>query len=218
MSYLVRYWDRVLGLVGEHLLLTLATLAIALALALPTGLLLARVRPLRGPVLGLLGVVYTVPSLALFALLIPVTGLGSASALIALVAYCQLVLVRNVVVGLDGVDPSVIEAARGMGMGAWRRLADVEAPLALPVVLAGVRVALVSTIGIATLAAWINAGGLGVLLFEGLYQDHTAKILVGTSAVSALAIGANVLIGRLERLAWAWAGGRTPPRSEQQPQ
>ncbi|HEY8369543.1 MAG TPA: ABC transporter permease subunit, partial [Thermodesulfobacteriota bacterium] len=138
MSYLVRYWDRVLGLLGEHLLLTLGSLAIALAIALPTGLLLARVRPLRGPVLGLLGVIYTVPSLALFALLIPVTGLGTTSAVTALVAYCQLVLVRNVVVGLDGVDPSVLEAARGMGLPPWRRLIDVEAPLALPVVLAGV--------------------------------------------------------------------------------
>lgn len=218
MSYLVRYWDRVLGLLGEHLLLTLGSLAIALAIALPTGLLLARVRPLRGPVLGLLGVIYTVPSLALFALLIPVTGLGTTSAVTALVAYCQLVLVRNVVVGLDGVDPSVLEAARGMGLPPWRRLIDVEAPLALPVVLAGVRVAAVSTIGIGTLAAWINAGGLGVLLFEGLYQDHTAKILIGTSAVSALAIGANLLLGRIERRAWRWVGGRTGPAAAGKPQ
>jgi osmoprotectant transport system permease protein len=215
VDYLVRYWDRVLGLLGEHLLLTLGTLAIALALALPAGLVLARFRPLRAPVLGLLGVIYTIPSLALFALLIPVTGIGTTSAVIALVAYCQLVLVRNVVVGLDGIDPSVLEAAGGMGMGGWRRLVEVEAPLALPVVLAGVRIALVSTIGIATLAAWINAGGLGVLLFEGLYQDHTAKILIGTSAVSALAIGANVLLGRLERRARGWVAGATPATSDQ---
>ncbi len=206
MSYLVRYWDRVAGLLAEHVVLTAVTLGLALAIALPLGLLLFRVRPLRGPVLGLLGVVYTIPSLALFALLIPVAGLGRTPAIIALVAYGQLVLVRNAVVGLASVDPAVVEAARGMGMGGWRRLTEVEMPLALPVILAGVRVAAVSTIGIATLAAWINAGGLGVLLFEGLYQDHTAKIVIGTVTVSSLAIGVNVALSALERQARSWAG------------
>lgn len=207
MAYLLRYWDRVLGLLAEHVLLTAVTLAIALALALPAGLLAARVRAVRAPLLGVLGVLYTVPSLALFALLIPVVGLGRTAAVTALVAYAQLVLVRNVVVGLDAVDGAVLEAARGMGMGRWRRLVEVEAPLALPVVLAGIRVAAVSTIGIGTLAAWISAGGLGVLLFEGLYQNHTAKILIGSLAVSALAIGTNLLLDRLERLARRWTVG-----------
>jgi osmoprotectant transport system permease protein len=207
VSWLARYWDRVLLLAGEHLALAAAALLLAAAVALPVGVLLARRPALRAPVLGLLGAIYTIPSLALFALLIPVTGLGAASALTALVAYGQAFLVRNVVVGLAGVDPSVVEAGRAMGMGWWRLLVEVEAPLALPVWLAGVRAAAVAVIGLTTLAAWINAGGLGVLLFEGLYQDHAAKIWSGTLAVAALAVAANAGLGALERRAARVARG-----------
>jgi osmoprotectant transport system permease protein len=211
VSWLARYWDRVLLLTGQHLALAAAALALAAAVALPIGMLLARRPALRTPVLGLLGAIYTIPSLALFALLIPATGLGAASALVALVAYGQAFLVRNVAVGLAGVDPAVVEAARAMGMGRWRLLVEVEAPLALPVWLAGVRAAAVAVIGLTTLAAWINAGGLGALLFEGLYQDHAAKIWVGTLAVSALALAANAGFGALERRAAQAARGSRGP-------
>jgi osmoprotectant transport system permease protein len=205
VSWLLRYPDRVLAATLEHVALVATALGLALAIALPLGLVLARVGRLRTPILGLLGVVYTIPSLALFAMLIPVTGLGRPTAVTALVAYAQVILVRNVVVGVTGVDPAVVEAGRAMGMGAWRLFREIVAPLALPVVLAGLRVAAVSTIGLATLAAWINAGGIGTLLFEGLYQDHTAKILVGTAVVSALAVTADRLLHAAERRARGWA-------------
>lgn len=207
MTYLIRYWDRILGLFWQHLTMTAIVLALALAIALPVGVLIARSRSVSTVVLGLLNVIYTIPSMAMFVLLIPVVGLGLKAAVVALVAYSQAMLVRNTVVGLNGIDPAVLEAAAGMGLNPWQQFWQIRAPLALPVVLAGVRVAAVATIGIGTLAAWINAGGLGVLLFEGLYQDHKAKIVIGTTAVSLLAIAVNALLQWAERRVRAWTEG-----------
>ncbi len=201
MRYLIENLPYVLSLAGQHLLMSGMSLAIALAIALPLGAACARVARLRGPVLGILGVIYTIPSLSLFVLLIPFTGLGLRPAVIALVAYAQLVLVRNVVVGLTGIDPAIIEAARGMGMTALQRLWRVELPLALPIILAGVRVAMLSIIAIGTIAAFINAGGLGLLLFDGVRSSNPEKIIAGAIAVSALAIGANGLLWFVEQRA-----------------
>lgn len=201
MSYLLENPDVVWQRLGEHLALTGAALLIAVAIALPLGLLVSRVAWLRGPVLGVLGVIYTIPSLSLFVLLIPIMGLGFRPAVTALVAYAQIVLVRNVLLGITGIEPAVVEAARGMGMSGWQRLARVELPLALPLILAGVRVATLSIIGIGTVAAYINAGGLGRLLFEGVTTSNPQKIVAGALAVSLLAIGANLLLGLLERRA-----------------
>jgi osmoprotectant transport system permease protein len=186
---------------AEHLRLTGEVLGISLVIAMPLGVLLARVRWLRNPVLAVLGVIYTIPSLSLFVLLIPLFGLGVTPAVIALVAYAQLMLVRNWVIGLTSIDPSIIEAAKGVGMNGWQRFWQVEFPLALPLLLAGIRLATLSTIGIATIAAYINAGGLGVLLFVGVTTANYQKILVGSIAVSVLAITANYLLRFLERRA-----------------
>jgi osmoprotectant transport system permease protein len=186
---------------AEHLRLTGEVLAISLVIAIPLGVLLARVRWLRNPVLAVLGVIYTIPSLSLFVLLIPLFGLGVTPAVIALVAYAQLMLVRNWVIGLTSIDPSIIEAAKGVGMNGWQRFWQVEFPLALPLLLAGIRLATLSTIGIATIAAYINAGGLGALLFVGVTTANYQKILVGSIAVSLLAITANYLLRFLERRA-----------------
>jgi osmoprotectant transport system permease protein len=213
MTWLAGYWDRVLWLTAGHVLLSGTALGLALLVAVPLGVLAARHKALRSPLLGVLGVLYTIPSLALFALLIPVAGLGAKPTVIALVLYSQLVLVRNVAVGLAGVDPAVVEAARGSGMGSWRRLIEVEAPLALPVALAGMRVAAVAVIGLASLGAWIGAGGLGVLLFEGLYQDHVAKIWTGTLVIAGLAIGANGGLAAVERRVRARVAGEISDRS-----
>ena len=204
MNYLIRYWDRVLELFLQHVQLTVTVLVIALAIALPLGILLARFQALATPVMGLLGIIYTIPSMALFAMLIPFLGLGAKPAVTALTAYSQVILVRNVVVGLQGVDPAVLEAAVGMGMNPWQVFWRVRLPLALPVMLAGLRVAAVSVIAIGTLAAWINAGGLGVLLFEGLYQYHQAKIVIGTVSVALLSFTVNFLLQWGERRLRAW--------------
>src|SRR5262245_45677487 len=131
----VRFLITNLGMVGQlfgqHLRLTGIALAISLVIAIPLGWLISRVAWLRGPVLGLLGIIYTIPSLSLFVLLIPVLGLGAQTAIVALVAYAQLVLVRNVLIGLTGIDPAIVEAAEGMGMNGWQRFSRVEFPLAL---------------------------------------------------------------------------------------
>jgi len=207
VSWLLAHPAEVGARLAEHVGLSAAALGLALVLAVPTGLAAARWRRLEGPVLGMLGVVYTVPSLALFVALIPVLGLGRRTALVALVAYGQVFLVRNIVAGLRGVDPAVREAARGMGMGSREALLQVELPLALPVILAGVRAATASTIGLATLGALIDAGGLGTLLFEGVAQYNRDKILAGALAASALALAANLGLGALERRAERAAHG-----------
>lgn len=204
MTYLIQNWRSVGSLLIEHLWLTLSALAIALVIAVPTSILLVRVPRLRGPVLGLLGILYTIPSLSLLVLLIPLLGLGYWPAVVTLVIYAQLVLVRNLVVGMTEIDAAILEAANGMGMNGWQRLIIVEFPLALPLMLAGLRIATLSTIGIATIAAFINAGGLGMLLFDGVRSSNQEKIVAGAIAVSLLAFGANALLRQAER--WSRRG------------
>jgi osmoprotectant transport system permease protein len=188
MNYLFGHLDKVLALAAQHAALTLVALAIALAIALPLGVFLARRPRAYAPVQGVLGVLYTIPSVSLLVLLIPLLGLGFRPTVVALVIYCQAILVRNVVAGINGVDPAVLEAARGMGLSRVQILREVELPLAMPVILAGVRIAVLSIIAIATVAAFFNAGGLGALIREGISQDYGDKIIAGVIAVALVAI------------------------------
>jgi osmoprotectant transport system permease protein len=145
--------------------------------------------------------VYTLPSLAVFALLIPVFGLGFGTALVALVAYAQMILVRNVTVGLEGVPAALRDAARGIGMSPTQSLLRVELPYALPVLIGGIRIATVALVSMATLAAWIDAGGLGALVFAGIERDQPDKIVAGVIPLVLLAIGADVALRAVERRA-----------------
>jgi osmoprotectant transport system permease protein len=188
MSYLIDNLPKVLELTRQHLVITVVALAIAVALALPLGILLARRARLYGPVMSVLSVLYTIPSISLLVLLIPLLGLGFWPTVVALVVYCQAILVRNVVAGIRGVEPATLEAAQGMGLSGAQILRSVELPLALPAILAGLRIAAMSTIAIATVAAFFSAGGLGALIREGISQDYGEKIWAGVIAVSALAI------------------------------
>jgi osmoprotectant transport system permease protein len=199
VSYLFAHPREVAFLLAQHVELTAAALCIAFAIGLPLGVLAARNRRASAPLLGILGAIYTLPSLALFALLIPLLGLGFLTALVALVAYAQVILVRNVAAGLRGVPEALRDAARGLGMTPWQSFWRVELPQALPVIVGGVRIATVSLVAIANLAAWIDAGGLGVLLFAGLSNDDTGKIVAGSLASGALAIGADAALRALER-------------------
>jgi osmoprotectant transport system permease protein len=199
MSYLLAHPERVGALLGQHLVLVLVSLAVALIIALPLGVIAAR-KPRAGSlILGVSGVLYTIPSLALLALLVAAIGLGPLTAIVALVIYAQMVLVRGVVAGLRGVDPALVDAARGLGLTPRQTLLRVEFPAALPVVLGGVRIAAVTLVALATVAAWIQAGGLGVLLFEGLRTDNPAKIVAGALASAALAILADLALRVVER-------------------
>jgi osmoprotectant transport system permease protein len=166
-------------------------LGVSLLIALPLGTLIARRRRLSAAMLGLLGILYTIPSLALMIMLLPVFGLGARSVIVALIVYAQIILVRNVVAGLRGVDAAVLEAARGMGMNDLQRWWRVELPLALPVILAGVRVAAVAAIAIAAIGALFGAGGLGTLLFDGITQSRNDKIVAGAIALAAFALIVN---------------------------
>jgi osmoprotectant transport system permease protein len=200
MSYLLAHPGSVALLALAHLGLVTAALATSLAIALPLGLWIARNdRDLRIG-LGVLGALYTIPSLALLALLVEVVGLGPAPVFVALVVYAQFVLVRNVVAGVRAVDPAQRDAALGMGMSALQRVGRVELPQALPVIIGGVRIAAVAMIALATLGGYVGAGGLGSLIFIGFTLHHTDEIVAGSIAVCTLAVGADILLRLLEKL------------------
>jgi osmoprotectant transport system permease protein len=203
---LVRFYldntREVVGLVGQHLLLVLVSTAIAVTIGVPLGILLTRRPAWRGPVLGLANVFQTIPSLAMFGFLIPLPflgGIGARTAILALVLYALLPIVRNTYVGISGIDPAVREAARGMGMTDGELLRIVELPLSAGVILAGIRVATVVGVGTATIAAAIGAGGLGVYIFRGVAVVDNTLILAGAVPAAILALGADGLLGMLER-------------------
>ncbi len=200
MRYLFSNWDVVLGLAWEHLALTVSALIVSVLIALPLGWALYRRPRLAGPVLGLLGVLYTIPSIALIIFLIPFFGLNPRAVIVALVVYSLVILVRNVLAGLQGVPGPVLEAARGMGMSASQVTLRVQFPLALPVILAGLRVAAVVVVAIATIGARFGSGGLGVLLFEGIAQaGRMDKIWIGSLGVALLALALDQGILGIER-------------------
>lgn len=200
MSYLTANWPEVAGHLVDHVRITAIAMVIAIAMGVPCGVLIARVKRLSGIVLGAAGVFYLIPSLALFAALVPVTGLGPEPAIIGLVLYAQLAIIRNTATGINEVDPTLIEAARGAGMTEWQRLYMLELPLALPAIVAGVRVATVMSIGVATIAAYVGAGGLGTLIFQGMRMLYPEMVLAGALPASLLAIVVDLGFVRLERV------------------
>jgi osmoprotectant transport system permease protein len=207
VTYLWTNGPAVWRLTVEHLEITGIVCLLAVLVGCPVGVLLSRVAWLWGPVLAAAGAFYTIPSIALFAALIPVLGLGVRPTVVALVLYCQLPLVRNTAVGLTEVDRSLIEAAEGMGMTESQRFWRVRLPLAVPVIVAGVRTAVVMATGMATVAAYIGAGGLGVLIFQGIATDHRDQVLAGALAVSAVAFAADGILALVQRLVGSARGG-----------
>lgn len=199
MSYIRQNPGIVWELTLQHLYMTGLALLIGLVIALPVGVLITRYRWLSVPVMGVLGTLYTIPSLALLILLLPFFGLNERSVIVALVIYVQVILVRNIVAGLQSISPAIIEAAKGMGMNTWQRWQRVQFPLALPVILAGVRIGAIVSIGIAAIGAKFGAGGLGTLLFDGITQNREDKIWAGSIALAVLALGANFVLIALER-------------------
>jgi osmoprotectant transport system permease protein len=187
---------------ARHVMLVAVSIAIASAVGVPLGVWLTRRPTWSRVVLGIASVAQTIPSLALFGFLIPVPwigGVGVRTALVALTAYALLPVLRNTVTGIAGVDPAIREAGRGMGMTNTQLLWRVELPLAASVIIAGVRVATVIGIGVATIAAAIGAGGLGVFIFRGVAMVDNATILEGALPAAGLAIGADLALGALER-------------------
>jgi osmoprotectant transport system permease protein len=189
----------------EHIVLALLALLYGLVIALPLAILASRKRHLLPPILAVTGVLYTIPSLAAFAFLLPFTGLSRETALIPLTAYSLLILVRNVVTGLDGVPAEVVEAARGMGYSAPRQLVQIELPLAVPAIIAGIRIAAVTLIGLVPVAALIGQGGLGAMMLDGFQRDFRTPITVAGVLVIALAVVTDAALVLVQRLATPWA-------------
>lgn len=201
IEFITGQWRELLALTAEHLVLVVIATTLAVAIAVPAGVLLTRRPALKRPVLALAGVLQTVPSLALFGLLIPlpfVGGIGARTAIVALVLYALLPVLRNTVTGIEGVDRGVREAAVAMGMTDWQVLRQVELPLASSVILAGVRVATVISVGVATIAAAVGAGGLGTYIFRGLRMNDNTLILAGAVPAALMALAADWLIGLIE--------------------
>ncbi|MDQ4127300.1 MAG: ABC transporter permease [Actinomycetota bacterium] len=191
----------------QHIFLCAISLAIAVAISVPLGILAARYRSLYPPLTAITGFFYTIPSFSMFTVLIFIVGLkvGRTPAIIALVLYSLLVLIRNVVTGLDSVPPETKDAARGMGLTDRQILWRVELPLALPVIVAGMRIAFVTVIGIAVIGAYIGAGGLGDLIFDGITRDFPTMYITGAVLATLLAVGADLLFVGAERLLSPWA-------------
>lgn len=200
--------DDILAATRQHVELTVIAVGIGLALSFPLALLARRWRWLQTPLLSLSGILYTIPSLALFALLLPWTGLSRTTSEIGLVSYTLLILIRNIVVGLDAVPREVKEAATGMGFSRGRQLWRIELPLATPVIIAGVRIATVTTIGLVTVTALIGQGGLGQLILDGLIRDFRTPLVVGTVLSVVLAVVADLLLAGVQRGLTPWARGK----------
>ncbi|MGA8535117.1 MAG: ABC transporter permease subunit [Candidatus Tumulicola sp.] len=199
MSYAFEHPATIAALTAAHVELVAAALVVALAIALPLGVYAARRPHVATWILGALGALYTIPSLALLAVLVQLVGLGFTPIFVALVVYAQFMLARNVVAGIRGVDPAQVDAARGLGMSPQQILARVEFPQALPVMIGGVRIAAIAMIAIAALGGYVGGSGLGVLIFNGLTLHQPAMIVAGSVATSALAVAVDGLLRLIEK-------------------
>ncbi|MCP3762744.1 osmoprotectant update ABC transporter permease/substrate-binding subunit OpuFB [Domibacillus sp. A3M-37] len=198
--------EELLAALLEHIQISFIALFFAVLIAIPLGIYLTRKQKAAESIIGITAVMQTIPSLALLGLLIPLFGIGKVPAIIALVVYALLPILRNTYTGIKEVDPSLIEAARGMGMNQQRRLMKVELPLAMPVIMAGIRTAMVLIVGTATLAALIGAGGLGDIILLGIDRNNTALIVLGAIPAALLAISFDILLRRFETLSFKKAG------------
>ena len=199
--FLIKYASEIFARTLEHLVLVGISIGIATLVGIPLGILITRQKNLRQPILGIANILQTIPSLALFGLLIPVPvigGIGAVPAIVALTLYSLLPIIRNTYTGITNVDPAIREAGRGMGMTDKELLIQVEIPLAMGVILAGVRVATVIAIGVATIAAAIGAGGLGELIFRGISAVNNQLLLAGAVPAALIALLADLGIGWLE--------------------
>jgi osmoprotectant transport system permease protein len=209
MDWVVDNLDGISQRLGEHLTMTIVAVVVGFAISFVLSILIWRYRILYGPVLAISGILYTIPSLALFFLIIPIFGFTLLSAEIALVSYTFLILVRNTVAGLDAVPSEINEAATGMGFSRWQLLWRIDLPMAVPIMVAGLRIATVTTVGLVTVTALIGQGGLGYFIITvGIKTFFPTAIVVGSVLSIALAVIADVGLLGLERLLTPWARGR----------
>lgn len=197
-------WSTLLSLTMEHIKLVGLAVSIAILTGVPFGIYISQKESIAALVLAVAGIIMTIPSIALFGIMIPILslinqGIGFLPALIALILYSQLPIIRNTYIAIKNVDPNIRDAANGMGMTTWERLYKVEIHIALPMIMAGVRMAVVLTIGIAAIAAYIGAGGLGVYIARGISTSYQTMVQVGALAVSVLAISIDLILGKIQQ-------------------
>jgi osmoprotectant transport system permease protein len=198
LQFFSQYGTELLYKTWEHLYISLISVGLGILIAIPLGIALTRVPKAANFVMGLLGIIQTVPSFAILAFFIPLLGVGKVPAIVALFFYAVLPILRNTYTGVKGVNKDLLEAGRGMGMTGWERVRLVEIPLAIPVIMAGIRLTTVYLIGWATLASYIGAGGLGDYIFSGMTLYQTEFILAGAIPVTLLALLADFLLGKIE--------------------
>ena len=209
LDWIVDNLDEIADRLGEHVQMVVAAVVIGFLVSFGLALVARRWRRTYGPILAVTGTLYAIPSLALFVLLIPITGLSLTTGIVALVLYTLLILVRNIVVALDGVPPEVVEAANGMGYGPAQRFWRVELPIALPVVIAGLRIATVTTIGLVAITTFIGLGGLGYLIINsGTRRFFPTSIYVGVLLCVLLAVLADLALAWLQRRLTPWSRTR----------
>lgn len=198
-EYVIMQKAEILTLTLQHLEITGMSVLMAVAIGVPVGIMITRFKKSAGIVLGIANIFQTLPSLALFGLIIPIMGIGYTPSVFVLFLYALLPIIKNTYLGIDSVDPAIIDAGKGMGMTDGQILGTIEIPLSLPVIMGGVRISTVINIGTATIAALIGAGGLGDLIFKGISMNNTNMILAGAIPTALLAIGADYLLGWMER-------------------
>lgn len=186
MKYLFAHFDKVKVLFLQHMILTYFSIFVAISFAIPVSLLIVKNKKAKIIVLNGFNIIYTIPAIAILSILVPYFGLGFKSSLIALVFYAQMILVRNITTAIDDIKPEIIEAAKAMGMSKWQRMYKVMIPIALPVILAGIRITTITIISLASIAAFINGGGLGQIILEGIRTDNSGKIVAGSIALIVL--------------------------------
>ncbi len=206
-EYVATRRDEIFAALGQHSLITVVSVLLGTVVAFPLAVTVRRYRVLAGPLLGAATALYTIPSLALFSLLLPFTGLRARTVVIGLVLYSLTILVRNMLAGLDAVPADVREAARGMGYGEGRLLWRVELPLALPTIMAGLRVATVSTVALVTVGVIVDNGGLGNLIYQGLQSNFKAEVLTASVLCVALAVLADLALLGVQRSLTPWQRG-----------
>lgn len=211
MDFFIANFDRIVAASLRHLEITAIAIGIALLVGIPLGILAAKVRLVGGAVLAVVSLIYTVPTLAMFGLMIPFLGIGLIPALTAIILYSLLPVVQNTYTGIRSVQPEVIEAATGLGMSGWQLLLRIELPLALVVLMAGVRVSVVNAVGLATLASLIGAGGLGDLVFRGIAMVSLTAVMAGSLPIILMAVLADVALKAAERRLAARTTGQGVP-------
>lgn len=201
------------NLLLEHLQLSAISIVLALIIGLALGILIAQQDRFSLPVLGTINFIYTIPSIALFGILLPFTGLGNSTAIIALTVYALLPVVRNTYAGLKNIDPTIIEAGIGMGSTSWQLLWKIKLPLALPVIMAGIRNMVVMVIATCGIASFIGAGGLGVAIFRGITTYQLSMTYLGSLMIAAVALLCDILLGKLEKRITLRVSGKLPQKN-----